>query len=56
MKLVWFRIEIYLYLQDVRWKSQKDLKGLVGLGEAEKTLLDNFRYDSRDLERDLGVS
>ena len=29
--------------------------GLVGLGEAERTLLDNFRYDLSDLERGIGL-
>ena len=55
MQIVWFRIEIYLYLQGVQRKFQKDLMSLVGLGKAERTLLDNFKYDLSDLKRGLGL-
>ena len=43
-----------LMLTRCSMKIQKDLKGLVGLGKVKRTLLDNFRYDLRDLERDFG--
>ena len=37
-------------------KIPKGLKGLVGLGKAEMTLLDNFRYELVTLREALGYS